>query len=706
MPNLSKILIPKPQKLTSCGKTVKIAEFNTPDFTIEAAAGDVKISEGVKIIREKLFNIAAIDTEGGNYKITVTVDAKNEKLKDIDKAEAYFIEVGDTCATLCGKDAAGAFYAAVTFADMIYVEGDGVFVEMAEIIDYPDFMRRGHFIEDRYGTEFLTLDDWKNFIDYSAIMKLNTLTIGVYGCWTYQYDSKIAEYIYIPIKKYPEIKSPKDVKYFSVKENKWIYKKDVLPYMYEQDFLGDIIAYGKTKNVLVKPLFNSLGHNTLLPRIFPEISAKHEDGTPTNSGFCTKSERTYEILFDIYDEIIDRYLLPNGVYDIQIGLDEVTPDAVCHCEMCRDKTHPELMIEYIIKVCKHLKARGMKHIYIYHDMLFHHFDMVNEDLRDLFIKEGIYDEVVLDWWTYEYPTTLFWGKTDKVNNLFHSVIKPFTGYHHWSTAGDNNENVRACAKVAKDLSFEGMETYSSLEYCYDKNYLTVADVSWNNSTIDDMEEFNERYAYRNYPKNAAKALNAFHAIRDAMIDETHANYAARINRFFEYYPYCYRNKDGTLKNFPGAAFEKIRSDEAEYVAYLERLKQKSSVAIEFFENSGTSSLANDVWLLTAKHYYTVSDEYLTVYGLDKAYNNGTADAFEVIRELKRLIAQRERLMLLAENVRIDATAQTYLRNMSNFRQYLIDLYTYFECELKAGRAPKLDVTNLDYVQSRAALFLR
>ncbi len=706
MPDLSKLLIPKPQKLTAYGKAIKIAEFNTPDFTIKTNSDDVKVAEGVAIIRQKLLDAAAIDTEGGNYKIAVSIDAKSKKFEGINKAEAYFIEITESSATLCGKDAAGAFYAAVTFADMIYTEGDGVFVEKAEILDFPDFMRRGHFIEDRYGTEFLTLDDWKNFIDYSAKMKLNTLTIGVYGCWTYQYDSKIAEYIYVPIKKYPELKSPKDVKYFSVKENRWIYIKDALPYMYEQDYLGEVIAYGKRKNVLVKPLFNSLGHNTLLPRTFPEISAKNLDGTPTGSGFCTKNEKTYEILFDIYDEIINRYLIPNGVYDIQIGLDEVTPDAVCHCEKCRDKTHPELMLEYIIRVCKHLKARGMKHIYIYHDMLFHHFDMVNEELRDLFIKEGIYDEVVLDWWTYEYPTTLFWGKTDKVNNLFHSVIKPFTGYHNWSTAGDNNENVRACAKVAKDLSFEGMETYSSLEYCYDKNYLTVADVSWNNSTIDGMAEFNERYAYKNYPENTAKALNAFHAIRDAMIDETHANYAARVNRFFEYYPYCYRNKDGTLKNFPGAAFEKIRSDEAEYVAYLERLKQKSSVAIEFFENSGNSSLANDNWLLTAKHYNAISDEYLTLYGLDKAYNGGLADGAEVIRELKRLIAQREKLMLLAENVRIYATAVTYLRNMSNFRQYLIDLSLYFEREIKAGRKPKLDVTDLSYAQGKTSLFLR
>lgn len=706
MLNLEKALIPKPQNLKTYGKAVKIAEFNTPAFTIDAIGEDVRIAEAAALIRAKLFDIATIDTEGGDYKITIKVDAKNEKFAKIDKAEAYFIEVGEDSATLCGKDAAGAFYAAVTFADMIYVEGDDVCVEMAEIVDYPDFMRRGHFIECRYGTEFLTLKNWCDFIDYLSKMKINTLTVGVYGCWGWQYDSRRMEYLYVPIKKYPELITKKNIKYFSVKENKWVHKDNVIPYMYEGDFLGDIIAYGKRKNVLVKPLFNSLGHNTLIPRMIPEISAKKEDGTPTNAGFCTNNEKTYEVMFNIYDEIIDRYLLPNEVYDIQIGLDEVGAGYICHCDKCKDKTHPELMVEYIIKICKHLKARGMKHIYIYHDMLYHHFNIVNEELRDRFIKEGIYDEVVLDWWTYEDPKHLFWDKADGVNNLFHSVIKPDTGYYNWTVPTENNENIRACAKKAKELSFEGMESYSSFEYCYDKNYLTLADVAWNNSGIDERAEFDERYAYRNYPENTAKAVNVFNGLFDAMRDETGEMYMNRLCFKFDYYFYCYRLKEVELKEFPSGAYKLIRDDESNFLPYLEYIKEKSLPAVEFFKNSGNSSLVNDNWLLTSTQYYAMADEYLTIYGLNKTYNNGLADEFEVIRELERLIAQRDRLMLLAENVRIPANSYTYLRNMTVFRQFMRDLLAYFKAEVKAGRKPKLDAFDLSYISTKAFEFLR
>lgn len=706
MIDLKKTLIPKPQNVAVHGATARIARFGEPDFVLKTLHDDVRVSEGEALIRARLAELAVVDGEGGEYVITLGVDAAHEKFKGVEKNEAYFIEVGEREALLCGKDAAGAFYAAVTFSQMLYMDGDDVCVECAEILDYPDFMRRGHFIESRYGTEFLTKQNWFDFIDYLAKMKINTLTVSVYGCWGVQYDSRRMEYLYVPIHRYPQLKTPKNIKYYSVKEKRWVHKDNLLPTMYEQDFLGDIIAYAKRKNILVKPLFNSLGHNTLIPRTFPEISAKDADGKPLNIGFCTKNERTYEVMCNIYDEIIDRYLLPNGVYDIQIGLDEVSSSEVCHCEMCEGKTRPELMVEYIIRLCKHLKARGMKHIYIYHDMLYHHFNIVNEALRERFIAEGIYDEVVLDWWTYEDPAHLFWDKADGVNNLFHSVIKPDTGYFHWAIPTENNENIRACAKKAKELAFEGMESYSSLAYCYDKNYLTLADVAWNNAGIENRAEFDERYAYRHYPTEIAEAIPAFEGMFDAMRDETGKSYMNRLCRKFEYYFYGYRGKDGALKDFPGGAFKLIREKEDEYLPYFHYIKEKTLPALRFFERCREPSHVNKIWTLTAMQYYYMADEYLTLYRMDAAYNAGQIEPDEVIRTLEELILRREEMMLLAEEVRLPTNTYTYLRNMSVFRQYMLDLLRYFKNEIAEGRKPAFDVTDWSCVESRAARFLR
>ena len=705
MLDLKKALIPKPQKLITRQTVAKIAQFNAPNFTLEVCGEDVRLAEGAALIRARLAELAVIDGEGGEYAIRLFVDATQDKFKNVDKNEAYFIEVSEQGATLCGKDAAGAFYAAVTFSQMLYMDGDDVCVPCAEILDYPDFARRGQFIECRYGTEFLTLQNWCDFIDYMAKMKFNTLTVGVYGCWDYQYDGTHVEYLYLPIRKYPQLKTPKNIKYYSVKEKRWVHQENILPTMYEQDFFGEIVAYAKRKNILVKPLFNSLGHNTLLPRTFPEISAKREDGSIAGKGFCTQTEKTFEVMFNIYDEIIDRYLLPNGVYDIQIGLDEVSSSARCKCEKCRDKEYPELMVEYIIKVCKYLKSRGMKHIYIYHDMLYHHFNVVNEELRDRFIAEGIYDEVVLDWWTYEDPAHLFWDKPDGVNNLFHSVIKPDTGYFHWAIPTENNENIRACARKAADLAFEGMESYSSLAYCYDKNYLTLADVSWNNAMIDERAELDERYAYRNYPGAIAGAMQALDAMFHVMRDETGRSYINNLCRKLDYYFYGYRNKDGSLKDFPGGAYKLIRENEAYYLPYLANVKEKAALARAFFAKAEASQM-NQQWLLSAMQYEQMADEYLTLYHMDKAYNGGEMTPDAVICKLEGLIAAREKLMLLAEQVRIPANRYTYLRNMSVFRQYMLDLLRYFKQEMAAGRRPYFDVCDWSHVESRAAAFLR
>ncbi|NLC43306.1 MAG: hypothetical protein GX783_03380, partial [Clostridiales bacterium] len=64
--------------------------------------------------------------------------------------------------------------------------------------------------------------------------------------------------------------------YYSPKEDAWI-DNEQLPPMFKEDFLGELIAYGKTKAVSVFPLVNSYGHNTLIPAQYPEVSAKDEN---------------------------------------------------------------------------------------------------------------------------------------------------------------------------------------------------------------------------------------------------------------------------------------------------------------------------------------------------------------------------------------------------------------------------------------------
>lgn len=705
---LEKCLIPKPKQMKDFHKECRIAKVNQVECCIQVENQDPLVSEAAKLIQDKIIAVSAysgsMPEEG--YPIFLRVDAKAECFTGEMPAESYFVEITPEEAVLCGIDPAGLFYAAQTFVSLLHTQGDEVWIPQTQIADWPDFPNRGHFMECRWGSEFLTREDWYDIIDYLASTKCNQLTIGIYGCWNVQYDERMAEYFYLPISKYPQLKTYKNIKYYSVREHKWVHQDHLLPYIYEQDFFGDVIKYGKLRNVTVKPLFNSLGHNSLIPKMIPEISAKMENGEPTGSGFCTCEEKTYEVMCDIYSEIIEKYLKPNGIKDIEIGFDEVLEQDLCHCEKCRDRKSADLMVDYIVRLCKFLKEKGMKRVYIYHDMLFHHYDLINEDLKKRFQEEGIYDLVVLDWWNYEDPSKLFWGKEEKVNGLFHSVAKPFAGYFHWVIPTQHNENVRAMTRTAKKHGFEGVESYGAFDECFDKNFLTIADVSWNAEHLDEIEEFDERYAYRCYPHKLSEAKKALKAMDAIMMDETHEGMHNRAVGF-EYYLYCYkRDHLDYPRNFPGEVYQMIKEKEEEYVPYLEFLKKNAKEALDFFEADANASEMNDVWTLTARHYYILADEYLTLWGLQKSYQAEQVDAQEVLRQLERLITQREAVMSLAERIKRKANAYTYLRNMSVFRQLMLDLQRYFETELECGRKPRLELTDLRYATGETLRFLQ
>ena len=115
---------------------------------------------------------------------------------------------------------------------------------------------------------------------------------------------------------------------------------------------------------------------------------------------------------------------------------------------------------------------------------------------------------------------------------------------------------------------------------------------------------------------------------------------------------------------------------------------------------------NKTWTVTAMHYRNLSDQYLTIYRLSQNYKKGLATAYEFVRELDRLIEDQDRLMVLAEEARIHATAITYLRNMSIFRQAMIDLRDYFKRGITLGINPEFDVTDWSSITGETFEFLR
>lgn len=613
------------------------------------------------------------------------------------RAESYVIETYPDHAVISANDMAGVFYGVITLNKLF----DGKTLPLCRIEDWPDFYDRGLMLENRFGSDFMTLDDYKKAVDYLSGMKYNQLTVGVYGCWCVQYDMRLSEFLYIPIKSHPELQTPRDIRYWSPARQEYVERENVLPVMFAEDYFGELIKYAARRNVKIKPLFNSLGHNTLIPRLHPELSAKDADGKPTKHGFCVSDEAVYAFMFSIYDEIIDRYLTPNGIDAIEIGLDEVYGwfgedlddiygkyDPYCKCEKCRHLSRKDLMLKYIIRVCKYLKSKGMKSVYIYHDMLFEQFDVVNEELVELFKKEDIYDVVVLDWWYYTKEDDVFQKR--EINGLFRSIAKPFTGYYHWVIPMEYNNNIYALAKLADRHGFEGIESYSSFEYCFDRPFAYQSQLSWNISTLDDADGFRKAYAASRFPGDPDGAYRALSMMEDLTTNDVKSN---KMNGL-EYYWYTYvAEGEPYPRKFHESVYKKILADYETYSEYFRCVIEKSDEAKRFFDKFDTPE--SDIWYAIADHYGTYAETYLKMADLFRCYDRPETDIEDVLVMLAGLIENFEDFMANIERTRIEANSYVYLRNHSITLQFLCDVFDYLEENSRDGSKPEFGVEQIE-----------
>ena len=711
--NINKKLIPSVQDFSCTGEKISLCGKKTEfDFDKNSEI----LSNGADYVSKRLKELGYMQGSDTSFVISVRLSENNEKLKNIKSNEAYILSVSSDGAKITASDIPGAFYGLVTLSNLFEKENGDVFINGVSIVDYPDFTDRGQFIESRYGTEFLKKQDWFDMIDYFAKMKYNKIIASLYGCWPVQYDCELQEYLFIPFKNHPELKTPKHVKYYSPKKGEYIIKENVLPCIFEEDFFGEVVAYGKKRCIDVEPMFNSLGHNSLIPRVYPELSAKDEKGNDTGFGFCTESKKTFDFMCGLYDEIIEKYMAPYDIKSISIGLDEVLDSIgidrndmkkkfshLCKCENCRNYEEKELVVRYIIKICKYLKSKGIKNIYIYHDMLLYNYDIINEDLKKRFIDEDIYDVAVIDWWSYDAGEKLFEGRASDVNNLFRSTMKPMTGYYQWSIATETNQNIKECVKIAKDLNFEGVRVYTGFDWCYDKNFFYQADVIWNTKGLE-SDDFEERYAYNFESIDYKKLTDAFKVMSEIM---RHDNKENQMHNVFEYYMHSYfRAHLPYPRNYPSEAFVTLLGDEEKYITYLENTFQKADFALDIFKTCLGKSKMADMWILNALQYKNDTNEFLTLTDMYKSYNDGKTDEHKLLSVVRELISEREKMMEFAEKVKIEANGIWYLRNMSVLLQYLVDLESYLSKEISKGEKPKFDIRDLSYILSEKSLMLR
>ena len=145
-----------------------------------------------------------------------------------------------------------------------------------------------------------------------------------------------------------------------------------------KEFASDFVEYIRSFGIEVIPEIQSLGHVQFMTLAHPEIAeidpeaekrlidTRTEDARPSDfykHSFCPSNPKSYEILFDLIDDIIEVFKPTEYVH---MGHDEVYQIGVC--PVCQSKDPAKLFYDDIMKIYNYLASKGLK-MMIWSDMI-------------------------------------------------------------------------------------------------------------------------------------------------------------------------------------------------------------------------------------------------------------------------------------------------------------------------------------------------
>lgn len=147
----------------------------------------------------------------------------------------------------------------------------------------------------------------------------------------------------------------------------------------EQDEVAGLVAYVRSYGMDVIPEVQSLSHVQYITCAHPEIGERDDnsgsdstidlrttDAVPREeyaNSYCPSNEKSYEIVFDLIDEIVD--VVKPRKY-VHVGHDEVYTMGVC--PRCKGKDHAVLYASDVNRIYNYLAGKNLK-MMIWSDML-------------------------------------------------------------------------------------------------------------------------------------------------------------------------------------------------------------------------------------------------------------------------------------------------------------------------------------------------
>lgn len=245
-------------------------------------------------------------------------------LKPPSHDEGYSLKVSPSFALVLGSDSKGTFYGMQTLIQLLKPTEQGVALRGAVVSDWPTMkVRAAHVFVGNEAKPFLK----KMIRRIFARHKLNQLIIQAdYTKW----------------ETHPEI---------------W------LEWSTSKADLKEIIEYARLHHMDVIPLVQSLGHSEWAFKNNSNLDIAEDPDRPY--AFCPNNPRTYQFIFDIYNEAIELFQ-PRYFH---IGHDEITLGGrFPHCEKCKRETISDLFIRDVEKLHDFFSQKGIR-VMMWGDMM-------------------------------------------------------------------------------------------------------------------------------------------------------------------------------------------------------------------------------------------------------------------------------------------------------------------------------------------------
>ncbi len=265
------------------------------------------------------------------------------------KDDGYIILKNGSDITVSAENKAGLQTGLMTFLQLLENGSFG----FDAVYDWPLYSTRGIKLMMPGRDEIV---DFKKFVDTMVYFRHNIVMLEIGGAMEYKRHPEINE----GWEEYAAFMMEYSGKSNQIQNNTYPWRKNSIhsnngggSYL-TQDEIKGLISYCEARNIEIIPEVPSTSHCDYMLTRHPELAERCEDPYPDT--FCPSNPASYDLLFDILDEVIEVF----NPKIINIGHDEFYSINVC--DRCRKRLMDaaDIYAEDVTKIHNYLAQKGVK----------------------------------------------------------------------------------------------------------------------------------------------------------------------------------------------------------------------------------------------------------------------------------------------------------------------------------------------------------